>query len=346
MWGVVLGIIAAGACGTDGGPEEAFRGCDLVNRVPDDAAATALIGRTFVARSVDDPTGALSMIDDTRMHVEFTRDGCVTATGGCNEIRADVTVEPGRLVVGGFRSTAVGCPPAAAAATRSCAWCSAATRPTRSTGSYCGSRGAGRRSTWSTGERAIRIGRWSTRGGRSTGSCRGRDRARSRATWRRPSSFTNGAVVVDIVGWSRATTTAAIRNGRIEFGELDLLEVDCAGPEAAVRQYFLDTVHGIGRVRHRGDHAPPDAAERERAGAPRQDASASTAVARRVPHRGDHDHHDDDDGEHHHDATAATAPDVRPTAPATTVDGSGAERSTPHNAANDRAAARQPMTPP
>ncbi len=70
-----------------------------------------LTGRTFLSESVAEDGQARALVDGTRISLDFTTDGQVSAYAGCNHLFGDVTIHQDRLDVGPMGGTEMGCGP-------------------------------------------------------------------------------------------------------------------------------------------------------------------------------------------------------------------------------------------
>jgi heat shock protein HslJ len=80
----------------------------------EDASTSAdgdLTGRTFLSESVTENGQARELVDGTRISLDFTTDGQVSANAGCNHLFGDVTIDEDRLEVGLMGGTEMGCDP-------------------------------------------------------------------------------------------------------------------------------------------------------------------------------------------------------------------------------------------
>ena len=71
---------------------------------------TDLRGRTFLSTAVTENGRPKSLVQGTRILVNFSADGTkIGANAGCNHMGGDARVENGRLIVGDMASTLMGC---------------------------------------------------------------------------------------------------------------------------------------------------------------------------------------------------------------------------------------------
>lgn len=81
----------------------------------DDDARTGgdgeLTGRTFLSESITEGGQDRELVEGTRISLDFTTDGQVSANAGCNHLFGDVTVTSERLEVGLMGGTEMGCDP-------------------------------------------------------------------------------------------------------------------------------------------------------------------------------------------------------------------------------------------
>lgn len=81
----------------------------------DDDARTGgdgeLTGRTFLSESITEGGQDRELVEGTRISLDFTADGQVSANAGCNHLFGDVTVTSERLEVGLMGGTEMGCDP-------------------------------------------------------------------------------------------------------------------------------------------------------------------------------------------------------------------------------------------
>ncbi|HEX5994512.1 MAG TPA: META domain-containing protein [Jiangellales bacterium] len=89
-------LVVAGACG-DG---QASTG-----------GAGELTGRTFLSESVLAGGQDRPLVEGTRISLDFTTDGQVSANAGCNQLFGSVTITDERLEVGPMGGTEMGCDP-------------------------------------------------------------------------------------------------------------------------------------------------------------------------------------------------------------------------------------------
>jgi heat shock protein HslJ len=87
----------------------------LAGGCADDDASTGgggeLTGRTFLSESVTEGGQDLGLVADTRISLNFTTDGQVSANAGCNHLLGEVTITSERLEVGPMGGTEMGCDP-------------------------------------------------------------------------------------------------------------------------------------------------------------------------------------------------------------------------------------------
>jgi heat shock protein HslJ len=96
MTTAVVILLLAGGCGDD----DASTGGD-----------GELTGRTFLSESIIDGGRDREMVADTRISLDFTTDGQLSANAGCNHLFGEVTITSERLVVGPMGGTEMGCDP-------------------------------------------------------------------------------------------------------------------------------------------------------------------------------------------------------------------------------------------
>jgi heat shock protein HslJ len=81
----------------------------------DDDAGTGgdgeLTGRTFLSESITEGGQDRDLVEGTRISLDFTTDGQVSANAGCNHLFGDVTITSERLEVGPMGGTEMGCDP-------------------------------------------------------------------------------------------------------------------------------------------------------------------------------------------------------------------------------------------
>lgn len=92
-------LLALGACGSD---DAASSNGDGTNDATE--LSSFLSGQTFLSSSVDGHT----LADDTQIQLSFERDA-LTASAGCNQLRASMSIDGGILVVGDMMQTEMGC---------------------------------------------------------------------------------------------------------------------------------------------------------------------------------------------------------------------------------------------
>ncbi|HEU4543948.1 MAG TPA: META domain-containing protein [Jiangellaceae bacterium] len=94
MTAAVVTLLLAGSCGDQNGTTS--NGGDLA-------------GRTFLSESVTEDGQARELVAGTRISLDFTTDGQISANAGCNHLFGDVTIQPDRLEVGPMGGTEMGC---------------------------------------------------------------------------------------------------------------------------------------------------------------------------------------------------------------------------------------------
>jgi heat shock protein HslJ len=77
--------------------------------VDDPGTTGSLAGRTFLSESVTEDGQPRPLVEGTRIELDFSEDGRVTASAGCNFASAPVEVERGRILVGDLATTEMGC---------------------------------------------------------------------------------------------------------------------------------------------------------------------------------------------------------------------------------------------
>jgi heat shock protein HslJ len=81
----------------------------------DDDAGTGgdgeLTGRTFLSAAITEGGQDRDLVEGTRISLDFTTDGQVSANAGCNHLFGDVTITSERLEVGPMGGTEMGCDP-------------------------------------------------------------------------------------------------------------------------------------------------------------------------------------------------------------------------------------------
>jgi heat shock protein HslJ len=75
-------------------------------------SASDLPGRTFLSESVTEDGQARELAEGTRISLDFTTDGQISANAGCNHLFGELTVTADRLEVGPMGGTEMGCDPA------------------------------------------------------------------------------------------------------------------------------------------------------------------------------------------------------------------------------------------
>jgi heat shock protein HslJ len=75
------------------------------------AAGTGVVGRTFLSESVAEDAAPRPLVDGTRIRLDFSDDGRITASAGCNTLGGDVEIEREQIVVGELSTTEMGCDP-------------------------------------------------------------------------------------------------------------------------------------------------------------------------------------------------------------------------------------------
>jgi heat shock protein HslJ len=97
---VVAVALLAGSCGRgDGGGAST-------------SSDRELTGRTFLSESVTEHGRARELVDSTRIFLDFTTDGQISANAGCNHLFGEVSIDDDRLEVGLMGGTEMGCDPA------------------------------------------------------------------------------------------------------------------------------------------------------------------------------------------------------------------------------------------
>lgn len=71
-----------------------------------------LTGRTFLSESVTEHGQARELVESTRISLDFTTDGQISANAGCNHLFGEVSIDDDRLEVGLMGGTEMGCDPA------------------------------------------------------------------------------------------------------------------------------------------------------------------------------------------------------------------------------------------
>jgi heat shock protein HslJ len=93
---IVAGLCAASGCGGSGAGVD--RGGPLT-------------GRTFLSEAVTRDGAPVQLVEGTRIALEFTRDGQLVATAGCNSLSHKVSITEDRLDTTGGGATEIGCDP-------------------------------------------------------------------------------------------------------------------------------------------------------------------------------------------------------------------------------------------
>ena len=86
----------------------------LVGGCGDDARTGGdgeLTGRTFLSESITEAGQDRELVAGTRISLDFTTDGQVSANAGCNHLFGEVTITSERLEVGPMGGTEMGCDP-------------------------------------------------------------------------------------------------------------------------------------------------------------------------------------------------------------------------------------------
>lgn len=96
MTTAVVMLLLAGGCGADDGST---------------GGDGELTGRTFLSESVTEGGQDRGLVADTRISLNFTTDGQVSANAGCNHLLGEVTITTERLEVGPMGGTEMGCDP-------------------------------------------------------------------------------------------------------------------------------------------------------------------------------------------------------------------------------------------
>lgn len=87
----------------------ALAGCG--DEIAGTASGDGLSGRAFWSEQVTEDGSDRELVEGTRVSLEFTDDGRLVASAGCNILSTDVTVGEGTLEVTGVGGTEMGCDP-------------------------------------------------------------------------------------------------------------------------------------------------------------------------------------------------------------------------------------------
>ena len=84
-------------------------GCGEPGPAGSRAPADPLRGVTFLSSEVTEAGKPHTLVDETRVSLDFTDDGRLIASAGCNTMSGSVSTERGRLAVAELETTEMGC---------------------------------------------------------------------------------------------------------------------------------------------------------------------------------------------------------------------------------------------